>query len=128
MVRQRPTWYYRSITEGVVGSGMSSWDHRLDEGTRWDVAWYVWSLAIPPEDYVRGKIDYVQRCAACHGADGRGEPLAPLDSSELAAWSREELATRLRAVHSELVPADAEALAALVAYLGTFLYEPASAP
>lgn len=124
MVQQRPTWYYRAITAGVAGTGMGSWDHRLDEGTRWDVAWYVWSLSIPPRHFREGAVRYAESCAGCHGADGRGERRAMLTAPRLAELSRRELAERLRAVHPAIVPQEEAALQAVVAHLGTFLYAP----
>jgi mono/diheme cytochrome c family protein len=125
MVDQRPDWYYHAITDGVVGSAMSGWDHQLDEATRWDVAYYVWSLGTASASRNAGAVDYTQRCASCHGVDGSAIATARLNDPRVAAISPRELRRRLVLRHPDLVPsAESAQTIQLADWLATFLYEP----
>jgi mono/diheme cytochrome c family protein len=125
MAGQRPTWYDQAIREGVVGSAMRPWGHRLDEDTRWDTVYYLMSLTVPPAQLEAGERIYAERCAACHGERGDTLAAARLDDPALAALSRKEVAALAAARHPDRVgPPDGPAAAELAAWLGTFLYEP----
>lgn len=122
---QRPTWYFQAISEGVIGGAMSRWDHQLDEATRWDLAYYVWSLALPPASLSAGAQAYAEHCASCHGEDGSAVAAARLDDPRWAALSPRELRRRLAVRHPELLPvAESPQTIAVADWLATFLYEP----
>jgi mono/diheme cytochrome c family protein len=128
MADQRPDWYHRALRRGVPGSAMGGWDHRLDEDSRWDTVFYVWSLAVPAAQLAAGEALYAERCAACHGGGGRGPGAPRLDDPLRARLSRNESAAQLRRVHPGLVAEPPGAAGDLAAWLATFLYEPAATP
>jgi len=131
---QTPAYYYRAITDGVVGSSMMPWDPRLDDRERWDVAFYVWSLAVAPGTLERGRAVYAERCAQCHGAAGDGVPTARFDDPARVSQSRASVREAVARAHPGLArdfdrldaarsrPAD---LDAVVEHLWAFLYAPA---
>lgn len=121
---QSPAYYYRALTEGVVGSAMAPWDPRLDDQARWDTAFYAWALSTEPDVIARGESIYASSCARCHGADGAGVREAGLDNPARVALSRAEVAETLRRVHADAAPADPAEMDAVVAYVWTFLYAP----
>lgn len=87
---------FRTITRGVAGTAMPSWEGELSEQERWDLVAYLKTfserfaeeaveepLAIPPapprtaEDIARGKEIYARmKCADCHGEMGKGDGLS----------------------------------------------------
>lgn len=83
MRQQRPDWFYQAVTKGVLGSAMLAFDGALDEGERWDVTLYVWSLATSPEAIEAGRQLYTEYCASCHGpsGDGQGASVRDLETS-----------------------------------------------
>lgn len=95
------SWYFRAVTNGVVGSAMLGWKSQLIEQQRWDVTFYTWSLASSADSIVQGRELYGRECAACHGGDGLGDgpragtleqPATPLaDPRYLAGRSGDEL-------------------------------------
>ncbi len=84
---------FRTISRGVAGTAMPSWEGELGEQERWDLVAYLKTfserfaeeaveepLAIPPapartaEDIARGKEVYARmKCADCHGETGKGD-------------------------------------------------------
>lgn len=134
-----PEWYFRAVTNGVVGTAMLSWKSQLIEQQRWDVTFYTWSLASPAESVARGRELYAQECAVCHGANGLGDglranelpqPATPLaDPRYLAGRSGDEL---LAAIRGDVTSLDHDwsgiltndEQQAIVNYLWTFLYTP----
>ncbi|RME42910.1 MAG: hypothetical protein D6791_16690 [Chloroflexi bacterium] len=133
------SWYFRAITNGVVGSAMLGWESQLIEQQRWDVTFYTWSLASSPESIARGRELYERECAACHGKAGLGDgphagtlaqPPTPLaDPRYLAGRTGEELR---QAITGRVAGLDhdwsgkltQDEQHAIVDYLWTFLYTP----
>ncbi|MDW8297979.1 MAG: c-type cytochrome [Anaerolineae bacterium] len=62
---------------GAVTCLMPPWRARLDEQARWDVVSFAYSLRYTPEQLVRGGQVWESRCAACHGAVGKGDATMP---------------------------------------------------
>jgi mono/diheme cytochrome c family protein len=62
---------------GAVTCLMPPWRARLDEQARWDVVSFAYSLRYTPEQIVRGGEIWEARCAACHGAVGKGDSRVP---------------------------------------------------
>jgi mono/diheme cytochrome c family protein len=62
---------------GAVTCLMPPWRARLDEQARWDVVSFAYSLHYTPEQMVRGGQIWETRCAACHGAVGKGDSTVP---------------------------------------------------
>ncbi len=126
-----PSWYYRAITKGVVGTAMLGWESQLIEQQRWDVTFFTWSLASSAESIARGRELYAAACAVCHGSEGLGAgPATPLaDPRYLAGRSGEELLDAItRGVtnvdhdwSSELTNVEQRSI---IDYLWTFLYAP----
>lgn len=126
-----PSWYYRAITKGVVGTAMLGWESQLIEQQRWDVTFFTWSLASSAESIARGRELYAEECAVCHGSDGLGGgPAASLaDPRYLAGRSGEELLDAITGGvtnvdhdwSSELTNAEQRSI---INYLWTFLYAP----
>lgn len=56
-------------------ANMIAWNAVLGEEGIKNVASYVSSLSSMPNDAHPGKVQFEQMCAACHGADGAGNPL-----------------------------------------------------
>ncbi|MFQ5857937.1 MAG: cytochrome c [Anaerolineae bacterium] len=131
------SWYFRSITNGVVGTAMLGWKSQLIEQQRWDVTFYTWSLASSAESIVQGRELYGQLCAACHGSNGLGDgpragtleqPATPLaDPRYLAGRSGDEL---LEAITGDVTSPDhdwsdeltKDEQRSIINYLWTFLY------
>lgn len=123
--RSAPSRFERAIARGVTGSAMKRFDHVLDARARWDMAFLTWSLADRPADVARGAERFAERCASCHGLPGAPGRVR-LDRPVLAALAPMELAQALRARHADDDVLAAEDEAAMVAYLYTFLYTPAT--
>lgn len=121
---QTPIWYYRSISDGVVGSSMAPWTPRMRREERWDVAFYVWSMAVPAQRRARGADLYAGACAGCHAADGSGVRTARLDDPRRVALSRAAAAAELARAHPDRVPSSPGDRDALAEHLATFLYAP----
>lgn len=131
------SWYFRATTKGVIGTAMLGWESQLIARQRWDVTFYVWSLASSEEGIAQGRRLYVQECAPCHGADGLGDgprvdtlakPPTPLaDPRYLAGRSGDEL---FRAMSGGISDPEhdwsgklaREKRRAIIDYLWTFLY------
>jgi len=62
---------------GAVTCLMPPWRARLDEQARWDVVSFAYSLRYTPEQIARGSEIWAARCAACHGAAGKGDSRVP---------------------------------------------------
>lgn len=128
MRSRTPVSFYRSITKGVLGSGMLAFDGKLTEQERWDVLFYAWSLHTTGADLTRGKALYQQNCAACHGADGQGASASALaEPSTMLARTGRGLAASLNGLPADpqhrfdsLPDADRWAI---VDYLWTFMYD-----
>ncbi len=131
------SWYYRAVTKGVVGTAMLGWEAQLTEQQRWDVTFYVWSLAGSDAEVAQGRELYTRECAACHGQGGLGDgprapelerPPTPLaDPRYLAGRTGKELfeamSGALTGVSHDWWGSLSEAeRRAVVEYLWTFLY------
>lgn len=132
-----PSWYFRAITQGVVGTAMLGWESQLIEQQRWDVTFYTWSLASSAAGIAQGRELYGQQCAACHESDGLGDgpragaleqPATPLaDPRYLAGRSGDEL---LEAITGDVTSLDhdwsdeltKDEQRSIIDYLWTFLY------
>jgi high-affinity iron transporter len=125
MEEQIPAWYFRAISDGVVGSGMPGWSHQLDEATRWDSAFYVWALSATRDELDHGRDVYNERCAGCHGPDGAAVAGARFDDAARVGASRAAVRTAVERAHPELVRDGGAWLPSVVEHLWTFLYEPA---
>jgi len=132
------SWYFRAITNGVVGTPMLSWEAQLSEQQRWDVTFYTWSLAGSDAQVARGRELYARECATCHGENGLGDgpQAAKLESSPMPLADPRYLAGRtgdelFQAISGGVKGVDhdwsatltAEDRRAIVEYLWTFLYD-----
>lgn len=67
---QSPLRFYQIISDGR--NEMPAWQGALSVDNRWDLAFYIWNFATPPEMLDQGKAVFQQNCATCHGPDGKG--------------------------------------------------------
>jgi mono/diheme cytochrome c family protein len=134
-----PAWYFRAISQGIVGTAMLGWEAQLNTQQRWDAAFYTWSLASSAARIDHGKVLYSRECASCHGARGLGDgpqagqlPVPPFplaDPRILAGHSGAELQAAMTG-GVESVPHDWSAelteddMRAIIDYVWTFLYQP----
>lgn len=134
-----PAWYFRAISNGVVGTAMLGWEGQLNEQQRWDVTFYTWSLASSSASIDEGEALYRRECAPCHGLDGLGRgpqseqlpspPLPLADPRILAGRSGEDLHAAA-AGGVQAVPHDwsneltADQIRTIIDYMWTFLYTP----
>ncbi len=77
------------IREGRLERGMPPWKNRLSDEAMGAVTAYLFDLHLGTEQYEKTRTLYNEKCAACHGEQGRGDgPLAEgLDVPDLTAWS-----------------------------------------
>jgi high-affinity iron transporter len=124
MRRQRPSYYEKAIREGVDGTAMARWDHRLGPADRWDAAYFVWSLSTTDAEIAAGAELYAKGCASCHGDDG-AEGDGDVSHAGWARVSRWELAGILRDRHAPSdVPQSGADTMAVIEFLATFQYQP----
>jgi hypothetical protein len=59
---------------------MPPWGNRFDDAQIWNLTAHVWRLGVTSDNLAAGEAIYMERCAACHAADGSGDaPGAPAD-------------------------------------------------
>ncbi len=68
-----PAEWYAVVTQGRTDRYMPSFASRLSNQERWDVLAYVFSLSATADDVAEGALIYADKCAACHGLQGRGD-------------------------------------------------------
>ena len=114
-----------SITEGRLGT-MPSWRAALGEERIKNVAHYVRSLSGLTHDSIRaaqGAPDFAANCSACHGPQGKGNPLmgAPdlTDKVWLHGGSEEAVIQTITTGRSDQMPAHKEKLSAAQIHLLT---------
>ena len=83
--RRTPSSLYRSISKGVLGTGMLAYEGQLSEAQRWDVLAYLWSFHIQADEVATGQRLYTQHCATCHGTNGAGGSATALADLSLLA-------------------------------------------
>lgn len=131
-----PRAWFDLISRGRIERLMPGFAGSLSAQERWDVLAYVWALGAPPDALQTGQAIYAQQCAACHGAQGRGDGpqaagramLSFADPNWLAETSLNEMIRAMQAgdgdaahPHAALQLDDAERLAA-AHYIRTFGY------
>ena len=114
-----------SITEGRLGT-MPSWRAALGEERIKNVAHYVRSLSGLTHDSIRaaqGAPDFAANCSACHGPQGKGNPLmgAPdlTDKVWLHGGSEEAVIQTITTGRSDQMPAHKEKLSTAQIHLLT---------
>jgi mono/diheme cytochrome c family protein len=122
-----PAQYFDVITNGNMQALMPPWRDELDAGKRWDVLFYVWSLATSPEQIADGEAIYRAECAECHGMGGAGvEAIDFTDQARMAQLSQADLATGVAEGHVNVEWSDALTDAerwAAVDFVRTFSYD-----
>ena len=90
-----PALMYRIVSVGIAGTPMAGYANTMTPDERWSVVSYVNSLRAPPPRVAEGEGVYAQKCAACHGATGAGDPAIGIALSKLPtelssfAWQAE---------------------------------------
>lgn len=71
-----PSEWYSVVTQGRMDRFMPPFTN-LDDDQRWDVVAYALNLSTSSEEVGHGNEVFAVECAACHGADGRGQGAIP---------------------------------------------------
>ena len=106
-----------SISQGRQAAGMIAWGASLGEEGVLDTTEYVLSLSGRADDeaaVARGQTHYMALCFACHGPDGKGNPLLGAPNLTDDAWiyggDRETIATSIAEGRAGVMPAHADLL------------------
>ena len=112
---QTPLEWFETITNGRLEKLMPPWGQELSAEERWDVAFYTYTLAYPPEQIALGQQVWESTCAECHGISGLGDgqrapevnrPIADLtDLSQMVAESDQMLYTIITEGSGPAMPA-----------------------
>lgn len=88
-----PAEWFDVTKNGRMERMMPPWSNRLTDQEIWDTVGYAMTLHTSRAQVEMGKAVYEQNCAACHGADGKGNN-APgmVDLSDFALTSQASLA------------------------------------
>ena len=70
-----PAGWFTILSRGRVDRNMPPFTNLTPE-ERWDVIAYVYILSTSPEEIQHGAVIYAEKCAACHGPQGKGDGLA----------------------------------------------------
>lgn len=70
--KAKPADWYNLVTVGRMEKGMPPF-RSLNDRQRWDVVAYTYTLSTTPAALAQGKALYVEKCAECHGAGGKGD-------------------------------------------------------
>ena len=68
-----PENWFKIISWGKQNSLMPEFSENLEDGQRWDVLVYVYTLSTSPKELEEGKAIYIGQCQSCHGVLGRGD-------------------------------------------------------
>jgi DMSO reductase family type II enzyme heme b subunit len=98
---------YRMIKDGMPGTAMPGWSDILNEKEMWDLVAQIKvfseyqeekpenqvefgsQVATSPDSIAKGKPLYIDRCAECHGDDGKGDGIKKLKGdAEERTWPR----------------------------------------
>ncbi len=121
---------------GRIEKLMPPWRNSMVDEQIWQAVYYAWNLHVTETEIAAGAALYAESCAACHGANGRGDgPDADEQMPDLSAQasmiflSQADLALRWQNAHPDAGAAwsDEERRAALE-YIRTFTYQPRWAP
>jgi mono/diheme cytochrome c family protein len=134
---EKPAEFFEAIRDGVQGTAMPAWGETLSEMDIWDVLYYEWAFATSPEEIAQGQELFAANCVACHGEAGDGSALPGAanftDQEFMANEDPAELFEKItEGVEGSAMPAWGETFSedeiwALVNFVWTFAYEPASA-
>ena len=98
---------FQTISEGLTGTGMPAWKGKLSEKDIWDAIAYIKIFAgmdeapkekvsytgrirPSPDSIAKGRELFLDRCAECHGEEGRGNPSKKLkDEWGNKIWPRD---------------------------------------
>jgi mono/diheme cytochrome c family protein len=127
-----PAEFFHVTKFGRLEQMMPPWQNRMSDDEIWQAVYYAWDLHTSEAEVSAGEAIYAADCAACHGAEGRGDgPDASgdlLDFSDLSlmtALSQADLSQNWFSFHPE-VGADLseENQRAVLSYIRTFSYAP----
>ena len=121
---------------GRIEKLMPPWRNSLNDEQIWQAVYYAWNLHAGESDVLAGAELYAQSCAACHGANGRGDgPDASAEMTDFSAQSsmifisQAELAQRWQDAHADLgADWSAAQRQATLEYIRTFTYQPEWVP
>jgi mono/diheme cytochrome c family protein len=123
-----PAAWSTIIAQGRIDRYMPGFTS-LSEQQRWDVLAYVYSLSATPEALQRGASLFAEKCATCHGADGKAKPEADFTDQQFMSQMTginlyravsEGVGTTMPAFSGQLAESDIWALAA---YLRSLTFE-----
>lgn len=106
-----PAKWYQVVTQGNMEKFMPPFAS-LPDRQRWDVVAYVFSLSTPGASIEQGALIYQEKCASCHGEQGRGDgPAArglsrpPRNLTEQAYMAEKSAADLAQIVRTGIAPA-----------------------
>jgi mono/diheme cytochrome c family protein len=67
-----PAEWFALVSQGRIDRYMPSFTSLSNQG-RWDVLAYVYTLSAAPAGVAQGASVYADKCAACHGLQGKGD-------------------------------------------------------
>ncbi len=98
---------FRMIRDGMPGTAMPRWDDMLSEQEMWDLVAYIKTFAGLEEEVPSQQVDYgaeiassaesiatgqklfIDRCAECHGDEGKGDGIKKIkDDAGARTWPR----------------------------------------
>ncbi len=91
-----PGQLFISISKGK--GAMPAWEGKLSEQERWDVLFYELDFAVTNKQVAHGKQIFTQKCAVCHGQDGKGKIKGTPDFTAPAFWSDRSMADLFKVV------------------------------
>jgi len=68
-----PAQWFAMVTNGDLQQFMPPFGGALSAAERWQVTYYALALGTPASSLAQASQIYAQRCASCHGAEGKGD-------------------------------------------------------
>ena len=123
-----PAEWFALVSQGRIDRYMPAFTS-LSAQERWDVLAYVYTLSATPEELQRGATLFAEKCATCHGPDGKANPEADFTNQEFMSQATgislyravtEGVSPSMPAFSGQLAEGD---IWALTAYLRTLTFD-----
>jgi len=123
-----PAEWFALVSQGRIDRYMPAFTS-LSAQERWDVLAYVYTLSATPEELQRGATLFAEKCATCHGLDGKANPEADFTNQQFMSQGTgislyravtEGVSPSMPAFSGQLAEGD---IWALTAYLRTLTFD-----